>query len=53
LGPATKIGPANQFLQFSHPKSTKIDDKLYNDPFRITHQGPQVDLEEIEEREIN
>jgi hypothetical protein len=35
LGPATKMGPASQFLQFFHPKSTKIDEKLYNDPFWI------------------
>jgi hypothetical protein len=32
LGLATKMGPASQFLQFFHPKSTKIDEKLYNDP---------------------
>jgi hypothetical protein len=33
LGPTTKMGPASQFLQFFHPESTKIDEKLYNDPF--------------------
>jgi hypothetical protein len=35
LGPATKMGPASQFLQFFHLESTKIDEKLYNDPFKI------------------
>jgi hypothetical protein len=36
LRPATKMGPTSQFFQFFHPKCTKIDDKLYNDPFRNT-----------------
>jgi hypothetical protein len=31
LGPSTKMGLASQFLQFFHPKSTKIDEKLYDD----------------------
>jgi len=33
LGPTIKMGPTSQFLQFYDPKSTKIDDKLYNNPF--------------------
>jgi hypothetical protein len=35
LGPTTKMGLASQFLQFFHPESTKIDEKLYHDPFWI------------------
>jgi hypothetical protein len=35
LGPATKMGLASQFLQVFHPKITKIDDNLYNDPLWI------------------
>jgi hypothetical protein len=27
----TKMGSASQFLLFFHPKSTKIDGKIYND----------------------
>jgi hypothetical protein len=34
-GPATKMGPAIQFLQYFHAKSTRIDEKLYDDPFQI------------------
>jgi hypothetical protein len=32
LGFSLKVGPTSQFLQFFHPKSTKIDENLYNDP---------------------
>jgi hypothetical protein len=35
LGPIAKMGLASQFLQFFHPKSDKIDEKLYNYPIRI------------------
>jgi hypothetical protein len=35
LGFGTKMGPASQFLHFFHPKSTKIDEKLYNHPIQI------------------
>jgi len=35
LGPATKMGHPSQLLQFFHQESTKIGDKLYNDPFWI------------------
>jgi hypothetical protein len=37
LGPATKMGPTSQFLQFFHPESTEIDEKLYNDPIQINY----------------
>jgi hypothetical protein len=32
LGPATKMGPSRQFLEFLHLKSVEIDENLYNDP---------------------
>jgi hypothetical protein len=35
--PATKMGLARQFLQFFHPKSTRIDENLYDDPLWIIH----------------
>jgi hypothetical protein len=36
LGPASKMSPRSQFLQFLRPKSTNIYEKLYNDSFWIT-----------------
>jgi len=39
LGPATKMGPTSQFIQFLQWESTKIDEKLYNDPFWIMHNA--------------
>jgi hypothetical protein len=35
LGATTKMGITRQFLYFFHRESTKIDEKLYNDPFWI------------------
>ena len=34
---APKMTPTSQHLQFFKPKSTKIDDKLYDDPIEIRH----------------
>jgi hypothetical protein len=30
-----KIGPTSQLLLFFHSTSMRIDEKIYNDPFRI------------------
>jgi len=34
---ATKMGLAGQFLQFFHPESSNIYEKLYNDPIWINN----------------
>jgi hypothetical protein len=33
VGHATKMGPTSPILHFFHLEITKMDEKLYNDPF--------------------